>query len=262
MSEILGFLVMVLIFGGLLTLAAYTVQREWKLEEGLAEFARGRGWSFQRHPAGRKAYIFKSREDPVAWTLELYRSGKYQAAQTLWATDDHALSEGPVLIGSEIAHVYAGGSVDDQTRQQVARVGWELFTRTSGWGAFALPNLARIENLGLDSDRLAPRPAGSNDFQKHYSSIGPSTGLVERLLTPRLQALLLKWPSSHSLAEMPLLIAASDGLSVRLASDRPAGHPELLADLVEIGLALADALYEPPVEAAGVSEPGAAHVSK
>jgi hypothetical protein len=242
MSETLPFVVMILIAGGLLVVGAYIARQELGQAESLGRHARERGWSLERHPVVSRALVFKGPSDPVGWRIELYRSGRYQSAMTIWLAEDVALVDGPVLIGAGLDGLHMAEDGELAGKAALNQLGQEFLSRPAGWGAPALPGWLELARMGIDLARVVPQPAGSAAFQEHFSVLAPSLERAQRLLSPQVEARWLDWAQIEASAGLPLVVANLDGLSLRLANDRALVEPQILDRLAALGLALAETI--------------------
>lgn len=242
MSETLLFVVMILIAGGLIVVGAYIARQEIGQVESLGRHARERGWSLERHPVVSRALVFKGRSGPVGWRIELYRSGRYQSARTTWITEDVSLAGGPVLIGADLDALSLAENGELADKGALNQLGQEFLDRPAGWGAPALPGWLELGRMGIDLARIVPQPAGSAAFQERFSVLAPSLERAQRLLSPQVEALWLEWAPTGASAELPLVVANLDGLSLRLANDRALKDPQILDRLAALGLALAETI--------------------
>lgn len=240
MSEILPFLVLILVLGILSSLPLYLLSQERRANQRLGELAVQRGWSLREHPTTRRAYIFKDREEP--WEIDLYRSGSQHPALTVWRSILLQWSDNPVLIISKLEPHDLPDQADLLEADRLRRTGGELLTRTAGWGTLPAPGPWGLLRLGIAPSDLSPQPCGSEQFRQSYSVLASSAASAQRLLSPQVEAQLLEWPELDKPMQAPILLANQEGVSIRLPHDQAVQQPELFDRLVRLGAALSEAV--------------------
>lgn len=239
----LPYLVVTVVIGGLLLLVFYLIRQEWQVTDKLAEFAAQRGWSLQEHPDVGRAFVLRGGDPERRWEIELYRSSRHQPALTTWKSTAIDWTATPVLIGAQIAGLFAPDADEGLTAGQLDRLGGELFTRTSGWGALPTPGPWGLLRHGIEPGDLTLQSAGSEEFRRIFSVLSGSLPAAQRLLSNSVERQLLAWPDMTTRMDAPLVIANQEGLSVRLPHDKAIKQTDLLESLEELGLALEEAAW-------------------
>jgi hypothetical protein len=236
------YLVVLLVVGGLVVLAIYLVRQEWQLVQRLAAYAREQGWSFMQHPANQRAFIIKSAHGELDWQIEIYRSGRHQSSLTLWQTGDACLPGGPVLVGANIGDLYTSDGAQQEAQERVTHLGWQLLSRTDGWGSYLLPYPLGLTSLGINPAGLDVQQVGSPVLNERFSVLSATLESAQRLLSPQVEQLLLDWSDNSNFLSSPLVIASQEGIELRLQHERVFQQHELLDQMVGLGLALAMAV--------------------
>jgi hypothetical protein len=238
MSTVLPYLVLVLLIGGLMLMVTYFIRQEGGVVDKLAAFADQRGWGLREHPEVDRAFIFQADDSQGGWEIELVRSGRHQPALTTWKSTKIDWTEAPVLIGAQIEELLKTDGDESLNAEQLERLGGELMTRTTGWGAMPAPGPWGLLRLGFEPADLKAQPVGSEALRQIFSVLSRSATAAEGLLNSEVERLLLVWPEMQTRMDPPLVIANQEGLRVRLPHDKAIQQTDLLDRLVELGLAL------------------------
>lgn len=238
MSDMLPYLILIVLLGILIPGAIYLIRQEQKGIENLKNIAAKHGWTLRKHPAANRAFLIAGRSQTIDWEIELYRSGRSQTALTQWQTTSAAFAAGPLVIGGKVDRAISNG---DDRATAISKVDWELLARPSGWGALAFPSPLGGKLFAADLSNLSIYPAGSSDFQSRYVVFAQSPAEAQKVITLELEEQFIHWPESPAARDFPLVIADPEGIRVQLQNERAISEPDVLERIIDMGIVISNA---------------------
>jgi hypothetical protein len=212
LSDVLGILLVVAIFGGAAVLIIWQTRRSSQARKLLEQRSMDRGWQFlHTGERGAPRYVISGKTNDIRWTIEggIYRTASQQDNSrpfTRIATED-VKADTPVVIltsAGGLGMLPAGGLGGAITGMV------ESLIRTYLW---ALPGAG--PGLFTEGQQLTFVQSGGEEFHKSYSILANSESEARSLLNSDVEGLLVEAARLPNSAPKPIVIILSDtGLNV------------------------------------------------
>lgn len=209
MNDLFVSLIVIVVTGLMIGLIFLAVSRARMKKSGqVQQLALEKGWKYE---AIKERLRSGYRLSAPGWVFETITasSGGPSAAgssnvssETHWISQQVHLPERMLLIGEQVGHPALGALGENLLQQAVQLL---------------------LGDEGADAAGLREIPAGSDLFQRRYMVWANDPADVERVLTPRLERVLLNWPGQP----LPVIRFSSRGLRLDILHKRVEDLKEL-----------------------------------
>jgi hypothetical protein len=179
-----------------------------------------RNWQYSRHgPNGQDHTLYFCLTAGVSWELKARRKVGRRGINICWSAVSSQLPGGMVILLPRPQTI--AGTFPQRLK--------DLLLKT----------VVGAEALDM-SRALHPIPAGSERLREKYFVLGTHRYPAERLLTKRLESLLLAWPGGHAYRQRPTLVLWKKELQVKLMAPISPNDLFALDRLVLLGTVAAE----------------------